>query len=161
VCSLTYISRSCHCQAPAIGGRKENKARNVRGGGGSEERVLAERLEGEAAEEPCGGAVGVVRGAVVHVHGDEEDGDAGHGGAGDEPRRPPPVVGPRPDDDLLLVVAPRAVLVGRPHHQHLHVLLLLLLAAGLHGWMRRWMHGRRLSCDLIYGLDKMNMTFWD
>jgi hypothetical protein len=135
---------------PAIGGRKENKARNVRGGGGSEERVLAERLEGEAAEEPCGGAVGVVRRAVVHVHGDEEDGDAGHGGAGDEPRRPPPVVGPRPDDDLLVVVAPRAALVRvvvGPHHQHLHILL--LLAAGLHGWMRWWMHGRRVCCDFM------------
>ena len=74
----------------------------VRGVGGSEERVLAARLEGEAAEEP-GGAVGVVAGAVVDVHGDEEDGDAGHGGGGDEPWRPAPVVGPCPDHLLLVV----------------------------------------------------------
>lgn len=80
----------------------------VRGGGGTEERVLAERLEGEAAEE-AGGAVGVgvVAGAVVDVHGDEEDGDAGRGGGRDEPRRPTPVVGPRPDHLLLPVVVVR------------------------------------------------------
>ena len=64
--------------------------------------VPLERLEGEAAEE-SGGAVGVVPGAVVDVHGDEEDGDAGHGGGGDEPRRPAPVVGPCPDHLLLVV----------------------------------------------------------
>ena len=88
-------------------GRKEGRNGGglyVRGGGGTEERVLAERLEGEAAEEP-GGAVGVVAGAVVDVHGDEEDGDIGHGGGRDEPRRPAPVVGPRPDHLLLLLVA--------------------------------------------------------
>jgi len=87
-------------------GRKEGRNGGgvyVRGGGGTEERVLAERLEGEAAEE-SGGAVGVVPGAVVAVHGDEEDGDAGHGGGRDEPRRPAPVVGPRPDHLLLPVV---------------------------------------------------------
>jgi len=64
--------------------------------------VPLEWLEGEAAEE-SGGAVGVVPGAVVAVHGDEEDGDAGHGGGGDEPRRPAPVVGPCPDHLLLVV----------------------------------------------------------
>jgi len=95
-------------------GRKEGRNGGgvyVRGGGGTEERVLAERLEGEAAEE-SGGAIGVVPGAVVDVHGDKEDGDAGHGGGRDEPRRPAPVVGPRPDH-LLLVVAV-AVMVRGP-----------------------------------------------
>ena len=99
-------------------GRKEGRNGGgvyVRGGGGTEERVLAERLEGEAAEE-SGGAVGVVAGAVVNVHGDEEDGDAGHGGGGDEPWRPAPVVGPCPDH-LLLVVIGVGEGVG-PLHQH-------------------------------------------
>ena len=126
----------------------------VRGGGGTEERVLAEQLEGEAAEEP-GGAVGVVAGAVVDVHGDEEDGDAGHGGGRDEPRRPAPVVEPRPDHLLLPVVVRGpgggagitsrqrggallllvAALVGEgggPLHQHLHGLL-IAAARALHG----------------------------
>ena len=70
-------------------GRKEGRNGGgvyVRGGGGTEERVLAERLEGEAAEE-SGGVVGDVPGAVIDVHGDEEDGDTGHGGGRDEPRR--------------------------------------------------------------------------
>lgn len=64
----------------------------VCGGGWAEQRVLSERLEGESAEE-AGGAVGVVPGAVLEVHGDDdEEGDAGDGGSGDDPWRPEAVV---------------------------------------------------------------------
>ena len=65
-----------------------------RGGGWSEERVLAQRLEGESAEEASdalavsGGGVG---GAVVDVHGDDEDGDVGDEEDGHDPRHPLPL----------------------------------------------------------------------
>lgn len=60
----------------------------VRGGGGPQQGVLVDALEGEAAEE--GGADAVLRagGAVVEVHGDEEQGDVDDDDGGDQPGEP-------------------------------------------------------------------------
>lgn len=66
----------------------------LRGGGGAEERVLVERLEGEAAEE-AGDALAAARrgveGAVVGVHGEDEDDDVGDEERRDDPRHPLPL----------------------------------------------------------------------
>ena len=70
---------------------------NVRGGGRAEERVLLERLEGEAAEEGREAVAESAVGAVVDEHGDEEDEYAGDGGGRDEPGRPAAVVWARPE----------------------------------------------------------------
>jgi hypothetical protein len=68
--------------------RKEKGERvsgNLRVGGRAEERILAERLEGEAAEELGeAGVGGVVLGAVVDVHGEDEEGDIDYDDEGDE-----------------------------------------------------------------------------
>lgn len=88
----------------------EEEERYVRGGGGPEERILPERLEGELVEEAGDAGLAAERapvaGAVVDEHLDEEHHDAGHEHGRHEPRPPPP---------LLVVVRPavRRVLVPR------------------------------------------------
>jgi hypothetical protein len=82
---------------------------NVRGGGRPEQRVLAERLEGEPAEE-AGDAVAAelapVLGAVVLVHLDDEDGDACDDHGGHQPRPPLPVLLPLEAGVAVAVAVP-------------------------------------------------------
>lgn len=67
----------------------------VRGGGGPQQGVLVDALEGEAAEEGGADAVLGAGGAVVEVHGDEEEGDVDDDDGGDKPWEPFGVPGRR------------------------------------------------------------------
>jgi hypothetical protein len=82
--------------------------RSIRGGRRPEERVLAERLEGEAPQEAGDAAAepALVLGAVVLVHLDGEHGYAGDDDGGHEPRPPLAV--------LLALVPAVAVTVASP-----------------------------------------------
>lgn len=80
----------------------------LRSGRGAEERVLAEGLKGEAAEE-LGNAISVVIvGAIVDEHDDQEHGDVGEDDHRDQPGSPVGVV-----VIIIIVVALVPVLPGR------------------------------------------------
>jgi hypothetical protein len=106
------------------------KAIDVRGGGRAEEGILLERLEGEAAEEAGGAVPGVAAGAIVDIHGDEEDDDAGEGDGGDDPGRPSAVVGARPETS-------RPVRVHRRWPRPLHADVQVGGGRRLHGTWRQ------------------------